>query len=87
MEIQRMRRIIVNEDIFTLRCAELMVINLMVFVGIGKLLAFFRARISTIIEAVALPVNSGEFCPFYMIRKCFFCFSPMCTDVFCLYRM
>ena len=69
VEVQRMCGILVNELVLRLRCAHAVVVNLMVFVGVGELLAFFGARVCAIVETVALPLGIGEFCPFDVVGE------------------
>ncbi len=60
------------ESVIALRGAELVIVDLMVLVGVGELLAGLGARIRAVIEAVAVPFGTCELGPLYVVGEQFF---------------
>ena len=46
-----------------------MIINLVVFIDVGKLFSFCRGIVGTVIETVSLPRSTGELGPFDVVFK------------------
>ena len=49
-----------------------MEVYFVVFVGVAEFLASFGTGISAVIETIAEPVGTGEFCPLYVVGQKFF---------------
>lgn len=69
VEIARLCGVGVEEFILLLRCAEFVVVNLMVFVHVAELLASFGAVVGGIEEAVLVPRGARELSPFDVVGE------------------
>src|SRR5262249_61556149 len=63
VETQRICLVLVNQRVLRLRLADLMEVDLMVFIPGRKFLALFWFRIAAVIKAVALPRSARDFDP------------------------
>ena len=71
VEIARLTWVFIEKLVFFLWVAELMIVNLMVFVDIRKLLACHRFVVSGIEKSVFIPICASKLGPFDMIWKQF----------------
>src|SRR5262249_57091511 len=69
VETQRIGLVLVNQRVLRLRLADLMEVDLMVFIPGRKFLALFWLWIAAVIKAVALPRSAGDFDPLQQIRQ------------------
>ena len=69
IEAQRLRGVLIEEAVFALRCADLVVINLLHRVLSRCFLTFLRCVISAIIESVAEPFCPRKLRPDNMVVK------------------
>ncbi len=72
VEVERIGGVGEYESVIALRGAELVIVDLMVLVGVGELLAGLGARIRAVIEAVAVPFGTCELGPLYVVGEQFF---------------